>query len=236
MGWGEQVFTLLVLLVSAGVAAHITHGYGTKKSRELFASLVLGIIVGGQLYHLVHAATYIPATRYYTWNPLLHRDDCIDSGKSGKRVGNDTNTDDLNPCYCMGTLAECYTVVKNSDVTYDLTDPSVVCPIDGTAKCKQGPTRADRIHRWVPSLRDCRGGQLTQCTKDQPCTPCERDKLDLFKEGRCRSCSSENKGDCNFVPGVGPYCKVSPDSKAVEPCKQCCTEPEPYFDANGFCW
>ena len=234
MAWGEQIFTLIVLLVSAGVCSHITYGFGTKKARDLFASLVLLISVSGQMYHLIQAATYIPATRYFTWNHLLHRDDCIGSNKGGKRVGNSTSYEDINPCYCVGTNAECYTVISNSDITYDLSTES--CPNDGTAKCKQGPTREDRIHRWVPSLRDCRGGQLSQCTQDQPCTPCERDKLSTFKEGRCRTCSTENTGTCNFVPGIGPYCLISPDSKAIEPCKQCCTEPEPFFDDNGYCW
>lgn len=234
MGLAEQVFTFLILVLSAGVCAHITHGFGTKKARELFAGLVLLIIISVQMFHLTHAATYIPASRFFVWKEVLHRSDCITSHKGGKRSGNSTIYEDINPCFCQGSLATCYTTVRNSDVTYDLTTD--ICPIDGTAKCKQGPRHEDRIHRWVSSLRDCRGGQLTQCTKEQPCTPCERNTLPIFKQGRCRTCSTENTGNCNFVPGIGPYCLVSPTSKAVEPCKNCCTEPEPLFDSTGYCW
>jgi hypothetical protein len=234
MSWGEQIFTLLVLVISAGICTHIVHGFGTKKARDMFVMLILLIIVCGQLFHLVHAATYIPATRFFIWNPLLHRDDCIGSGKGGKRIGNSTQYEDMNPCFCYGTNANCYTTVKNSNKIYDLSTEK--CPFDGTAKCNQGPKHSDRIHRWVPSLRDCHGGQWAQCSKEQPCTPCERETLSTFKQGRCRTCSTQNTGECNFVQGVGPYCLVSPNSKEIEPCKTCCTEPEPYFDTAGFCW
>lgn len=241
MGWGEQGFTFLVLVLSAGVSTHIVHGLGTKRARELFAMLVLCIIIGVQMFHLVHAVTYIPATRFFVWKEILHRSDCIDSSKAGKRSGNNTQYEDTNPCFCQGALATCYSVIKNSPKTYNLTRlanglQQEPCPLNGVAKCKQGPRHQDRIHRWVPALRDCRGGQLTKCTMDQPCTPCERETLSTFKQGRCTTCSTQNSGDCKFVPGVGPYCLVSPTSKAIEPCKRCCTEPEPYFDSTGYCW
>ena len=234
MGWEEQIFTVLVLLTSAGITSHIAHGFGTRKAKELFASLVLAIIVGGQLYHLIQAVTYIPATRFYTWNDLLHRQDCIESGKGGKRAGNGTQYEDMNPCFCVNTaLTECYSTVDSS-ITYDLSTDT--CPTDGTAKCRQGTSRDDRIHRYVPSLRDCHGGQLKYCTIDQPCTPCEAETLTTFKNGRCRTCSSQNSGQCHFVPGEGPYCLISPTSKEVEPCKKCCTEPEPVYDTDGRCY
>jgi hypothetical protein len=233
MPWAEQIFTGFALIVSAGVSSHIAYGHGTRKAKELFATLILAIILGGQLYHLIQASTYIPATRFYVWNDALHRTDCIDSGKGGKRKGNATATEDMNPCFCTGTLATCYSVV-NSAITIDLS--SATCPTDGTYKCKQGDNKADRIHRYVPKLRDCHGGQGTACTMDQPCTPCERSKLETFGGGRCRTCSTMNSGDCGFVPGVGPYCLISPDSKAIEACKQCCTEPDPYYDSTGYCY
>ena len=234
MGWEEQIFTVLVLLLSAGVSSHIAHGYGTRKSRELFASLVLAIIVGGQLYHLIQAVIYIPATRFYVWNDLLHREDCRFSGKGGKRAGNNTGYEDLNPCFCVNTaLTTCYSTVDSS-ITYDLS--SVDCPTNGTAKCKQGEGDEYKIHRYVPSLRDCHGGQEAYCTMDQPCTPCEADTLTTFRNGRCRTCSSQNDGECNFILGKGPYCLVSPDSKDVEPCKKCCTEPDPVYDSAGLCY
>ena len=62
------------------------------------------------------------------------------------------------------------------------------------------------------------------------------DTLTTFKNGRCRTCSSQNDGECNFVLGKGPYCPVSPDSKDVEPCKKCCTEPAPAYDSDGYCY
>jgi hypothetical protein len=233
MAWDEQIFTLVVLLVGAGVTSHIAHGFGTRKAKELFASLLLLIIVGGQMYHTIQAVTYIPATRFFTWDSGLHRNDCIDSYKGGKRYGNSTDYEDLNPCYCVNTaLTTCYSTIDGSE--YDLS--SVACPTDGTAKCKQGEDKADRIHRYVPSLRDCRGGQKQYCTIDEPCTPCEADTLSTFKNGRCRTCSSQNSAECHFVPGEGPYCLISPDSKAVEPCSKCCTEPDPVYDADGYCY
>ncbi len=234
MGWSEQGLSFLLLVLSAGICSHITYGTGTKKARELFAFLVLGIVICIQMFYLVHAVTYVPATRFFVWKNAIHRDDCIASSKGGKRSANNTAYEDMNPCFCHGANAQCHTTIKYSTKVYDLNIEK--CPTDGTAKCVQGLRHEDRIHRWVPSLRDCRGGQLTRCTKDQPCTPCERSSLPLFKQGRCKSCSSINNGDCRFVPDVGPYCLVSPTSKEIEPCRQCCTEPEPLFDSTGFCW
>ena len=79
-----------------------------------------------------------------------------------------------------------------------------------------------------------------------PCSPCELEKVLAFGVTRCETCSVFNDGDCNFVPGVGPYCWESPDyderggSRKVVPCKQCCTEPYQkdgtlLFDDDGYC-
>ena len=110
----------------AGVSTHIVHGLGTKRARELFAMLVLCIIIGVQMFHLVHAVTYIPATRFFVWKEILHRSDCIDSSKGGKRSGNNTQYEDTNPCFCQGALATCYSDIKNSPKTYNLTRRSRV--------------------------------------------------------------------------------------------------------------
>ena len=135
MGWGENIFSALCLLVSAGVTSHLAFGFGTRRAKELFAALVLALIVGAQYFHLVYAATYIPATRFYTWNPLLHRTDCIESGKGGKRRGNDTTYENLNPCFCNGTtpsyLAQCYSVTTGLEVT-TFSEFNTSCPTDGT--------------------------------------------------------------------------------------------------------
>lgn len=55
----------------------------------------------------------------------------------------------------------------------------------------------------------------SRCTKDEPCTPCDRDKLILFGASRCGSCSQRFQGDCNFIPDIGPYCYKYPNSKYV---------------------
>jgi hypothetical protein len=78
--------------------------------------------------------------------------------------------------------------------------------------------------QYVPYTRDCHGGFSGTCSLREPCTPCDRDSLHLWGAGRCRTCTAQFRGDCNFVPGVGPYCRESPDSKVVVPCTRCCTE------------
>jgi len=37
------------------------------------------------------------------------------------------------------------------------------------------------------------------------------------------------RGDCHFVPGMGPYCFAAPNSSRVVPCKRCCSEFTPVF-------
>jgi hypothetical protein len=68
LGFGDQLFAGILLLVTAGISAHIVYGYGTKRAKELFVGLVLLTMACVQLYHLVNAAIYMPATRFYTYN------------------------------------------------------------------------------------------------------------------------------------------------------------------------
>ena len=68
LGFGDQLFTFIVLVLTAGVTSHIIYGYGTKKAKELFVGLVLFTMACIQLYHLTNAAMYKPATRFYTWD------------------------------------------------------------------------------------------------------------------------------------------------------------------------
>jgi hypothetical protein len=68
LGFGDQAFTTIVLVLTAGISAHICYGYGTKKAKELFIGLILLLMVSVQLYHLVMAAVYMPATRFYVYN------------------------------------------------------------------------------------------------------------------------------------------------------------------------
>jgi len=234
LGFADQAFTVLVLVLAAGLASHIAYGFGTKRARELFVGLILLLIVGTQLFHLINAATYIPATRFYVWNPRLHRSDCIDSSKGGKRPGKSSSSEDLNPCFCNSAAGNICTIKATGKV---LTSGS--CPTDGTATC--ATSKGSKVHLYVPNLRNCKGGQEPHCTKDQPCYPCDREYLYKWGAGqRCRSCSSQNTGKCNFVPGVGPYCFVpSATSNGttlnVEPCKTCCTDPTVLI-RDGVCY
>lgn len=67
---GNNVFIVLVLLVSAGITSHFIYGYGTRKAKDAFVLLVLLLIVGTQLFYLINAATYVPATRFYIFNVM----------------------------------------------------------------------------------------------------------------------------------------------------------------------
>jgi len=80
-GFGNQLFTAIILVLSAGISTHICYGYGTKKAKEAFAALILLLLLGTQFYHLIYAANYVPATRFYVFNRALHRTDCLESGK-----------------------------------------------------------------------------------------------------------------------------------------------------------
>jgi hypothetical protein len=88
---------------------------------------------------------------------------------------------------------------------------------------------------YLSYTRDCQGGRGGSCTQVQPCDPCDRDLLSTFQSGRCRTCSSAFRGTCNFIPGVGPYCRESIDSKVVVPCKRCCTDGTALY-VNGTCY
>jgi len=81
IGFGTQIFTAIVLLLSAGISAHMCYGFGTRKGREAFIGLILLLMVGTQVYHLIDASLYVPATRFYVYNSELHRTDCLESGK-----------------------------------------------------------------------------------------------------------------------------------------------------------
>lgn len=196
----------------------------------MFVALILLLIVGTQMYHLIYAATYIPASRFYTWNSRLHRSDCILSGKGGKRMGKSASSEDTNPCFCNAEVGSVCTIIATG-----VKVAAGSCPKDGTAQCTTAS--GAKVHRYVPNLRNCKGGQEPKCTKDQPCFPCEREDLYLWGMGqRCRSCSSQNTGECHFVPGVGPYCFTSATSgKEIEPCKKCCSQPTVLIK-DGVCY
>ena len=45
----ELIFSALILIVAAGVTAHIFHGYGTKTWRESFVGLIILMVVCTQV-------------------------------------------------------------------------------------------------------------------------------------------------------------------------------------------
>lgn len=71
LGFGDQLFTVIVLVITAGISSHICFGFGTRKAKETFVGLILVLMVGTQFYHLINAATHIPANSPYTFNVRL---------------------------------------------------------------------------------------------------------------------------------------------------------------------
>jgi len=228
-GFGNQLFTAIILVLSAGISTHICYGYGTKKAKEAFAALILLLLLGTQFYHLIYAANYVPATRFYVFNRALHRTDCLESGKGGKRPSEHMELIDRNPCFCLPSFANCTDISTGIVITNGTS-----CPYDGSALCLDRST-GSRIKPFHSRKRDCRGGQAPYCTKDQPCTPCDRASLADYGAPRCRTCSTDFTGDCHFIEDQGPYCFAYPNSKYVVPCTKCCTEPDPII-VNGTCY
>ena len=70
-GFGDQVFTALVLILSAGITAQICHGYGTRKAKETFIGLILLLMVGVAFYNLINAAIFVPASQFHIYNVNL---------------------------------------------------------------------------------------------------------------------------------------------------------------------
>jgi hypothetical protein len=228
VGFGSQLFITIVLILAAGISSSICHGLGTHKGRETFICLILLLMAGVQMFHLINAVIYVPATRFYTFNARLYREDCIDSSKGGKRPGKSRHSIYENP-YCeYGNNCTIVATGLPSNTTNGTT-----CPRGRSAVCHD--KKGAEVDKYVPKLRNCMGGQGSQCTEEQPCSPCELTKLVEFGEGRCGSCSTEFTGACNFIPGVGPYCLESTTSKKVVPCKTCCTPPEPLI-VDGICY
>jgi hypothetical protein len=230
--FGVQTFTAIVMVVSAAVASHIMYGYGTKRAREAFVGIVLGMMFCYQLYYLVLASQYIPADHTYMFNESLYRSDCRLSDKGGKRPGGREKGFDFNPCFCHAG-AEC----TNKD-TGVVVSTNNTCPTTGGYSCFN-PTNALPVPLYTSNTRNCKGGQGVACTKDQPCDPCGRESLVAFGRGnglgRCTQCATDFRGACNFVPNEGPYCRVGNSTKAVEPCRTCCTEPATII-IDGVCY
>ena len=170
-----EAFMACVLTLSLAVAVHIAHGMGTIKAKEAFVGGFLLLMVCAQCYYLIESSTYIPYFPY-TYNGDLRRYDCVDSGKGGKRPGASKHIYDQNPCYCHAS-AVC--TLFNDTV---LSDPTA-CPLDG-ATCTEGTGIGNFTKRnilpYINNDRNCLGGAGVQCSKEQPCDPCDRSSLHLY--------------------------------------------------------
>jgi hypothetical protein len=104
-------------------------------------------------------------------------------------------------------------------------------------------TKGGKLNTGWERFRDCDFTMGATCTKEQPCTPCNKDSdLDehvlaqVSRERKCRPCDSSGALErCNFVEGKGPYCIYSGRLHPVipqlfldfdvRPCHTCCTRP-----------
>ena len=77
----DHVFSAIILVLCAGISSYLCFGYTSKKSRETFIGLILLTMLGFQLFHLLRAALYVPATQFLVFNKAFHRTDCLESVK-----------------------------------------------------------------------------------------------------------------------------------------------------------
>jgi hypothetical protein len=121
--FGWQLLISIYLILCSIVASKICFGSDRKRSKEIFVFLFLFLLVGIQYFYLLDVATFIPATRFYTYDVSLclllfislifeqenlKRNDCLESNKGGKRVKDGNETYDINPCFCNSAVAKCY--------------------------------------------------------------------------------------------------------------------------------
>lgn len=222
---------LLIAWAVAVVCSYASRAGGRTRWSFYWVGSLMFTLCCIQYYFVFLAANTLPpsATEEY-----VRRYDCMKSTKGGKRSSDsDKNKPGTkqSPCFCHD---HAYCVIKD---TGEVVHPSA-CPDDGSAECFEGPGEPVNQYikqRWLSDERDCAYGRGAKCTKDDPCTPCEIEKVVHFKDnGYCNLCSDINPGHCHFKPGVGPYCRVEHGSAAIEPCGTCCTWPEPYFEVKFY--
>ena len=225
--FSSQGFAILVIFLSLGVATHLSHGFGTKQAKEMTVGLLFLLMVAVQMYYLLMASLYMPASRFQVLNPSYVRVDCRNPTKGGKRrYGTRDSEEYRNPCWCHRN-AKC----RDSDGN---TAFPAYCPY--TFQCYDGQNFTRLIDQFSDNKRNCKGGMGLACTKDEPCFPCEPELLANFvNASRCTMCQSADMGYCNFIPDLGPYCLVKAGSKEITPCKRCCSDPTPVF-IDGKCY
>mmetsp|Transcript_24574 Transcript_24574/g.29589 ORF Transcript_24574/g.29589 Transcript_24574/m.29589 type:complete len:293 (-) Transcript_24574:129-1007(-) len=227
-----NIFLGLVFAWAVGImSTHLAKKGRIKWKVYWLGSLAL-LLCMIQTYYLYRAANNFSGSHRY-FDDDIYRFDCYKSRKGGKIAQDDSlPLIDRNPCFCH-EFAQCRDSNTNAYI-----EPAS-CPLDGTANCREyiAPNTKRSISRTLSSTyishkRDCQNGKKASCTKEQPCTPCELDKLLLFgsQASYCSLCSVLNNGDCHFKPGIGPYCFKSPNSNEFEPCRRCCTESLPVFE------
>ena len=218
---------LLIAWAVAVVCGYAAKAGGRTRWSFYWVGALMVALCCVQYYFVFLAANTLPPSAAADY---IRRYDCMYSNKGGKRnKDGDKNRPltNLNPCWCH-EHAICLDAATGDEIHHS------ACPTDGSAYCYEG--NGDRVSlnlgkRVVSTERDCSYGRSAKCSKEQPCTPCEADRAVLFDDSSyCNLCSDINRGRCDFVPGVGPYCYVEPGSAAVEPCGLCCTHLEPFFE------
>ena len=133
-GFSTQTFGAIILTTALAVSVHICHGTGTRKARDAFVGGLLLLVACVQLYYLILAAVHVPVWPYM-YNNRIMRNDCVQSGKGGKRPAGKTAAYDINPCFC-NKYARCLTAANKS-----LIPSSEMCPTDGSVKQLQCSSR-----------------------------------------------------------------------------------------------
>lgn len=66
----DVLFCTIILLVCTGISVHICVGNGTRIGKQYLLGTFSAIICAVQLYHLINAALYVPATKHFIYKVL----------------------------------------------------------------------------------------------------------------------------------------------------------------------
>ena len=221
----NAIFTTLIVAVGVSVGLKQVYGSYSKEWRDNFVSIMLGYLVLVEYYHLSFACFKVPST-YTSSLGAAYRYECLKSTKGGKRSISSTSSTYENPCYCNNG-ATCL----NTDTGTVL--PAASCPTNDPENILCAYYYDNNINNEVEEYidvylnekRDCEYAKGPSCSKDEPCTPCQLEKLEEFGASRCVTCGLNGiNGQCDFIPNVGPYCWKDTTRTTYEPCTQCCTE------------
>lgn len=227
-----NIFVALVIAWAAAVVcAYAAKAGGRTRWSFYWVGSLMGCLCCVQYYFIFLAANTVPPSSVESY---VRRYDCMNSNKGGKRNkdGNKNAPGTLqHPCFCHAH-ARCFDEATGAEIFH------ADCPTDGSAKCYEGngdgvPMTASK--RLISIHKDCTHGRNDECSKKQPCTPCELDRVIQFKDASyCTLCSDINTGKCHFKKGVGPYCWERAGSDAVVPCETCCTAATTTFEVRSF--